>query len=277
MDIVAFSGYKFIPLTGLESLQLKFKQKAQALALKGTILLSSEGININLAGSPQAYQDWQLFLQQNERFQDIELKHSPAQTQPFAKLLVKQKESIITLKQAQQIQPPSEPEDTITPQQLSQWLDRGEKVTLLDTRNHYEHTIGSFDAAVKFDIKTFGEFPQQFQQHFSKDSDTPVVMFCTGGVRCEKVLPYLKQQGYRHIYQLQGGILKYLEQCGAKHWQGECFVFDNRIAVDSQLQETPTQLCQQCQIPVTQDNQAKPAFQKYRLCSACAEAANASA
>ncbi len=267
--IVNISGYKFVDISQITILKERLQQHCRAIGLKGTILLSAEGININLAGVREQISKFKAYLQKFPDFADIWLKESYSDYPPFKRMLVRIKKEIITFGHPK-LDASQNDQHTLSPQQLKQWLDEGKDFTLLDTRNDYEVRIGSFTKAKYLPIANFREFPEallDFQQSQAKDK--PIVMFCTGGVRCDKALPWMLNQGFNDVYQLHGGIINYFEQCGGKHYQGECFVFDDRIAVNPELEETETVLCTVCQMPVTEDEQQSGHYQQDVYCPCC--------
>lgn len=232
MQILNIAGYKFITLDNLSDLRIALFNKCQELMLKGTILLSQEGININLAGSLTEVQAFKAYLTTFSNFNDLIFKDSYSHNRPFKRLKVKIKKEIITFKHPE-IQPERQRAPAISPQQFKQWLDEGRAVTILDTRNDYETEFGSFAGATKLNIQDFCEFPAATAQ---LPTDKPVVMFCTGGVRCEKAGVLLLNNGFSEVYQLDGGILNYFATEGGAHYEGTCFVFDERVALDPNLQ-----------------------------------------
>jgi len=240
------AGYKFIELTEVEDLQTLLLQQCQSIDLKGTILLSSEGINITLAGTEENVAAFQAYLKADPRFEDITFRESHSKMQPFKFMRVKLKKEIITMGKPE-IRPEVSRAPAISPQDLKQWLDENKDFTLLDTRNDYEVRFGTFRGAEHFQLKDFGEFPERATD---LENIKPIVMFCTGGIRCEKAGLALLNQGYQEVYQLEGGILNYFSEVGGDHYDGECFVFDQRISVDTDLQETGTIQCITCQGPV---------------------------
>ena len=157
----------------------------------------------------------------------------------------------------------------ISPQELKQWLDEGRPLTLLDTRNRYEVELGKFVGAIDLQIDDFRSFPAATDRLPNEARSAPVVMYCTGGIRCEKAGPLLEQHGFDEVYQLDGGILRYFEECGGEHWQGECFVFDHRVALDAELQETDTALCFACQALLSVDEQQSPRYIPGESCPHC--------
>jgi UPF0176 protein len=255
MKTLNIAGYKFIPLQELPLLQANFLAAAQALALKGTILLSPEGINLNLAG---AFADIAVFknsLQEDDLFADMTFRESESATQPFKFMRVKIRKEIITMRRPE-VRPEMQRAPGIPPQIFKQWLDEKRDITVLDTRNDYEVRFGTFENAKHFGLADFNDFPQAANR---LDTTKPVVMFCTGGIRCEKAALHLQNAGCRDVYQLEGGILNYFSKVGGAHYQGECFVFDQRVSVDATLNETGTVQCQQCFGPIAKALQSCPA------------------
>lgn len=245
--ILNIAGYKFVPLSDLETLRAHLIALAEQHALKGTFLLSDEGINVNLAGIPENITTFLENFFQDTRFSDMIFKESYSDFQPFNQLKVKVKNEIITLRQSD-IHPEKEIAPTISPRELKQWLDEKRDITLLDTRNDYEVQFGTFKNAIHLQLKNFGEFPEAATKNISHEK--PIVMFCTGGIRCEKAAWVLLNAGYSDVYQLDGGILNYFAEVGAAHYDGDCYVFDQRIALNPALQISDKQQCVQCQGPV---------------------------
>jgi predicted sulfurtransferase len=236
MNYTHINGYKFIPLEDLAGLKVRLKQSCAKKDLFGTILLSEEGINLNLVGAHAQVSAFLAELQTDPHFADIVFKLSEAQTLPFKRLLVKIKKEIITLGTTPD--PAVNAQYTLTPNTLKAWLDAGQKVWLVDTRNQYETAMGTFKDAKYFPIKTFKEFPEKIGElQELKGENAPIVLYCTGGIRCEKILPLMLAKGFTNVWQLEGGILNYFAECGAAHFQGECFVFDERVALTSTLAE----------------------------------------
>jgi len=231
MQILNIAGYKFILLTEIENLRTFFLDQCQALELKGTILLSQEGMNISLAGTPSQIQSFRMLLQNDARFMDISFHESYSAIQPFQRLKVKLKKEIITLGQPD-ANPLTERAPAISPEEFKQWLDEKRDITILDTRNDYEVQFGTFTHAIHLHLAGFGELPNAVKE---LERTKPIVMFCTGGIRCEKAALHMLNNGFTNIYQLDGGILGYFRKVGGAHYTGECFVFDERISVDSNL------------------------------------------
>ena len=266
MQILNIAGYKFIPLHELNAIRVNLLKHCHLLALKGTILLSQEGININLAGTPEAITAFKEILNEEERFSHIQFHHTYSEFQSFKRLKVKLKKEIITLRKPE-IKVSATRAPSISPETFKHWLDENHDITILDTRNEYEISFGTFKNALNLHIDDFTSFPNSISQ-ISREK--PVVMFCTGGIRCEKAALYLLSQGYQDVFQLEGGILGYFTAVGAKHYEGECFVFDERIALDSHLNATLTKQCQACENPITTEQQS-PAATTSKFCPACLE------
>ena len=244
--ILNISAYKFVPLPDAEDLRVLLQARAQALALKGTILLAEEGINLFLAGPADAVRGFVAQLHQDARFADIAPKESWSASQPFRKMLVKVKGEIIRMNHPT-IRPANGRAPAVAPATVRRWLeqgvdDNGRPVVTLDTRNDFEVDHGTFEGAIDWRITKFTEFPAALQAHKAELQDKTVVSFCTGGIRCEKAAILMQEVGLEHVYQLEGGILNFFQSLpdAERDWQGECFVFDNRIAIDTKLQETPT-------------------------------------
>lgn len=232
MNIRNIAGYKFINLTDLSALRTHLLEQCLAGQLKGTILLSPEGINLSLAGTIPAVEALVAILAADERFADMNFRVSYSDFQPFKRMKVKVKKEIIAFRQPE-IRPELQRASTIAPQQLQQWLHEKKDFLLLDTRNDYEIELGTFVGATTLHLNDFCEFPAAAQQ---LPRTKPIVMFCTGGVRCEKAGLHLLNQGFSEVYQLEGGILNYFAEVGGAHYSGGCFVFDERVAVNADLQ-----------------------------------------
>ena len=241
--ILNISAYKFVPLADAPALREALLAQAVALALKGTILLASEGINLFLAGPAEAVRTFVAQLHADARFADITPKESWSDTQPFKKMLVKVKGEIIRMNHPT-IRPADGRAPAVAPATLKRWLDQGHDdegrpVITLDTRNDFEVDEGTFDNTIDWRITKFTEFPQALQDHKAALEGKTVVSFCTGGIRCEKAAILMREVGLDHVYQLEGGILKYFEETDGSHYHGGCFVFDERRAVDSDLLAVP--------------------------------------
>tara|TARA_B100000767_G_scaffold76903_1_gene73523 strand:+ start:1652 stop:2494 length:843 start_codon:yes stop_codon:yes gene_type:complete len=262
------AGYKFVTIPDRDNLRQPFKQKCDSLELKGTILLSYEGINIFVAGLESnivQFRDWVL---QDERFNDISFKQSTSDSQPFNRMNVRLKNEIISVGLPNFDRIDSE-DGRIFPNELHQRLSNDEDIVLLDTRNTYETRLGSFHNSIELDIKTFRAFPEAVANMDDSLKDKQIVMFCTGGVRCEKASVIMRDAGFTNIRQLEGGILGYFQEVGGDHWDGECFVFDKRVALKPDLTETGTTVCFACREPLLPEQQLDPAYVPGISCSYC--------
>lgn len=230
------SAYKFCPLEDLPALKPKLLAEANARQLKGTVLISPEGINLFVAGVTAEVDAFVEFLRTLPGLADLTPKRSESASPPFGRMRVKIKKEIIAFGIAG-IDPARQPSRKLSPQILRQWLDEGRPLTLLDTRNEYEIERGTFRGAVVPGIRHFRDFPRAVSRLPATLKDQPIVMFCTGGIRCEKAGPFMEREGFREVFQLDGGILKYFEECGGAHFEGDCFVFDERGGVDAALRE----------------------------------------
>jgi UPF0176 protein len=243
--VLNISSYKFVPLPDAAALREVLLGRAQALQLKGTILLAEEGINLFLAGPADDVRSFVSQLQQDPRFADIAPKESWSDTQPFKKMLVKVKGEIIRMNHPT-IKPADGRAPAVAPATVKRWLDQGHDdigrpVVTLDTRNDFEVDEGTFEGAIDWRITKFTEFPDAFRAHLDELKDKTVVSFCTGGIRCEKAAILMREEGLEHVYQLEGGILKYFEETDGSHYNGGCFVFDERRALGADLQSTGLQ------------------------------------
>jgi UPF0176 protein len=245
LPIVNLAAYKFVPLSRLDERKVRLRDFCRELGLKGTILLSPEGINLFVAGNRSSVDALVALLESDAEVGPLELKESPSAAQPFRRMSVKIKREIIPFGVA--IDPTLAVSQKISPAVLKEWLDAGRPITLLDVRNNFEFALGTFAGAEPIGINHFREFPAAADRLPDECQDETIVTFCTGGIRCEKAAPYLASRGFRHVYQLEGGILKFFEECGPIHFHGECFVFDDRVALDGTLRETATTLADVCQ------------------------------
>ena len=233
-EIINVSAYLFAPLDDLPALRARLLDRAVALHLKGTVLLSPEGINLFVAGTPADVDAFLSTVRGIPRLGPLTAKVSKSTSAPFGRMRVKLKREIIAFG-VPGIDPARQPSRRLAPETLKAWLDAGKPVTLLDTRNTYEIERGTFRGARPAGISRFRDFPAAAGQLPPELKDQPVVTFCTGGIRCEKAAPYLEREGFKDVYQLDGGILKYFERCGSAHYDGECFVFDEREGLDAEL------------------------------------------
>ena len=238
------TGYEFIRIDSPKNTAIEIKNFLKDKKIFGTIYVSVEGININLAGEEKIIKSLEEIFHQHELFKNILFKHSYSDRPPFKKLKVKVKSEIISIKkEVNNIF--NIKKNYIDPKELEKKLDNGENIHLLDTRNNYEVNIGTFKNAKNLNILKFDEFADKIDQ--LKKIEGEVVMFCTGGIRCEKALGYLNEKGINSFKQLKGGIINYLNETNGNHWSGECFVFDDRITLDKNLNPTYKELCPKCQ------------------------------
>lgn len=238
--ILNISAYKFVPLDDASALRDLLSERALARQLKGTILLAEEGINLFLAGPAEAVRGFITDLHTDARFADIVPKESWSDSQPFRKMRVKVKREIIRMDHPT-IRPADGRAPSVAPATVKRWLDQGHDdsgrpVVTLDTRNDFEVDEGTFDGAIDWRIRKFTEFPGALRANLDDLKDKTVVSFCTGGIRCEKAAILMQEEGLSHVYQLEGGILKYFEETDGSHYQGSCFVFDERRALGAALQ-----------------------------------------
>lgn len=231
MQVLNIASYKFIELNRLSELRKDLYDQCQKCGIKGTILLSKEGINLSLAGEIEAIKTFQDYLKKESCFSDMTYRESYSTSIPFQRLKVKIKKEIITMR-CPDVHPEKNRAPAISPNEFKQWLDENHDMIVLDTRNEFEVKCGTFKNAVHLELKDFSEFPQAST---SLSKEKPIVMFCTGGIRCEKAAIHLMQSGHQHVYQLDGGILNYFKEVGGAHYEGECFVFDERVALSPNL------------------------------------------
>jgi RluA family pseudouridine synthase len=268
MPIINVAAYKFFRWDRLEKRRDELKSLCYRLQLRGTILLSGEGINLFLAGSRESVDDVLVFLQNIPEVGSLQVKESVTDYQPFNRMLVKLKREIIPVGM-EGIEPVESASPKMSPQELKRWLDEGRPVSLLDTRNDYEVELGTFEKAIDLRLKTFREFPTAAMELSQEVKENPVVMFCTGGIRCEKIGPYMKGLGFNEIYQLDGGILKYFEECDHAHFRGDCFVFDQRVSVNSKLAECDHSECFACKHVLTPEDLLSEKFVAAKSCPYC--------
>lgn len=243
LPVLNISCYKFVPLPDAAVLREQLHARAVAGGLKGTVLLAQEGINFFLAGPPQAVRDFVAALKHDARFADLDPKESWSASVPFRKMLVKVKREIIRMDHPA-IQPAQGRAPAVDPATLRRWLatgrdDDGREVVTLDTRNAFEVDAGTFKGAIDWRISKFTEFPPALRAHKAALQDKTVVSFCTGGIRCEKAAILMREEGLQHVYQLEGGILKYFELTDGAHYEGGCFVFDERNVLGPDLAADP--------------------------------------
>ncbi|TNC80138.1 MAG: hypothetical protein C9356_15320 [Oleiphilus sp.] len=267
--ITVCAMYRFVELPHFADLKQPLLEQMLALDIKGTLLLAQEGINGTVAGSGQAIEALLDWLRQEERLRDIDYKLSFDEQQPFYRTKVKLKKEIVTMG-VEGIDPKRVVGTYVKPKDWNALISDPE-VLLIDTRNNYEVEIGSFKGAVNPETATFREFPDYVAKNLDPAKHKKVAMFCTGGIRCEKSTAYLKEQGFDEVYHLEGGILKYLEEVEPDEtlWEGDCFVFDNRVSVDHSLEKGHYDQCHACRMPITEEDKRSEHYQQGVSCPKC--------
>lgn len=274
IQYVNIAAYKFITLDKLEALRPQYQDLCNALGLKGTVLLTPEGINMFLSGTRahiDQYLDW---VRSDARLADLEWKESLSVEQSHKRMLVKIKQEIITMRMPL-IKPELGRAPAVDALTLKRWLDQGHdddgvEVVMMETRNAFEVDVGTFENTLDYRIDKFTEFPAVAAEHKEELAGKTVVTFCTGGIRCEKAAIHMKEIGYDRVYQLEGGILKYFEQVGGDHYAGDCFVFDYRTALNPKLEPTETVQCFACRAVVTPRQQLSADYVLGVSCPHCA-------
>lgn len=268
-SVVVAALYRFAKLPDFESFREPLQNLMLEEGVKGTLLLAPEGINGTIAGSRQGVDTVIAWLEKDPRFSGLEVKESYVTGNPFYRTKVKLKKEIVTMG-VEGIDPNDIVGTYVAPRDWNDLISDPD-VLLLDTRNDYEVEIGTFENAVNPDTETFREFPDYVSKELDPKKQKKVAMFCTGGIRCEKSTAYLKQQGFEEVFHLKGGILNYLEQVHEDEsmWQGECFVFDNRVTVNHQLEKGDYDQCHACRLPITEEDKQHSNYQKGVSCHRC--------
>lgn len=268
-SVVVAALYRFARFPDFEASRQPLFEAMLAAEVRGTLLLAAEGINGTIAGSRLGIDKVLDFLQQDERFAGLEVKESYVDDNPFYRTKVKLRKEIVTMG-VQDIDPNEIVGTYVDAEDWNELISRPD-VLLLDTRNKYEVEIGTFDGAVNPETDSFREFPEYVARHLDPGNHKKVAMFCTGGIRCEKSTAYLRQQGFDEVYHLKGGILKYLELVpeSESKWQGECFVFDNRVTVNHKLEQGAYDQCHACRMPITEQDKESEHYQKGISCHHC--------
>ena len=268
-DIVVCALYHFVRIEDCEALRQDLLDLLLAQHIRGTLLVAHEGINGTVAGSREAIDQLLEHLNSDDRFKGLEYKESLTDEMPFLRSRVKLKKEIVTMGV-----PDIDPQEIVgTYVDPSEWneLISDPDVTVIDTRNEYEVNIGTFDGAINPHTETFREFPAYVEETLNPEKHKKVAMFCTGGIRCEKSTAYLKSQGFEEVYHLKGGILKYLEEVPEEEsmWQGECFVFDERVTVNHKLEPGQYDQCHACRMPINETDMQSNAYVKGISCPHC--------
>jgi UPF0176 protein len=267
--IVVAAIYKFVKLNDCAAMREPLLARCDALGITGTLLLATEGINGTIAGTRAGIDQILSYLRCDPRLADLEHKESTADLPPFYRMKVKLKNEIVTMG-VPGIDPTEQVGQYVNPEDWNALINDPD-VLLIDTRNDYEVEVGTFRGAVDPRITTFREFPEYVKKHINPQQKPRIAMFCTGGIRCEKASAYMLQQGFPEVYHLQGGILKYLENVPEEEslWQGECFVFDQRVAVGHGLAPGHYELCYGCSRPITADAKNSAKYQAGISCPNC--------
>lgn len=268
-SLVVVAFYQFFSFPDYQEkrpILLSFCQEHQ---IKGTILLAKEGINSTIAGTRENIEAVLTYLRSDERLKDLEVKESLTNHNPFKRLKVKLKKEIVTLG-VPTVDPKKKVGSYIPPKQWNNLITDPE-VILVDTRNEYEFKIGSFKGAKNPHISIFREFPNYIKNNLDPVKNQKVAMFCTGGIRCEKATSYLLDQGFKEVYHLEGGILKYLEEIPPDEslWEGECFVFDQRVALTHGVQKGHYEICLGCGHPITKEEKLSIHYEEGICCDHC--------
>ena len=267
-SVTNIAGYKFEPIKNAVDLISVYQEKCKELGLKGTMLISKNGINFSLAGTQQATDSIINFLEEDNRFLNIPLKVTYSETQPFRRMKVRLKKEIISLGR-DDINPRELTGKYVTPQELLSIYENNEDVVVLDTRNEYETRVGLFENAIDLQLDTFRDFPKAIEQLPEEYKEKQIVMYCTGGIRCEKASAVMLKAGFTDVKQLEGGVLDYFKETGGKYWNGDCFVFDERVALDTELNETEYIYCYICREPLSAEEKASPDFKINEYCPYC--------
>ncbi|MFT5887624.1 MAG: UPF0176 protein [Zhongshania sp.] len=261
--------YKFVSLPDFQELREPLLTVCREAGIKGTLLLAQEGLNGTIAGNRTSIDLVLTYLRADPRLADLSHKESFDSSQPFYRMKVKLKKEIVTMG-VEGIDPNEVVGSYVKPHEWNALISDPE-VLLIDTRNDYEVEIGSFQGAVDPKTTTFSEFPEYVRQHYDPARHKKVAMFCTGGIRCEKASAFMKHEGFAEVYHLEGGILQYLEEVKEAEslWQGECFVFDNRVAVTHGLHPGSHELCHGCRRPINEHDKRSEYYEAGVSCPAC--------
>ena len=261
--------YKFVSLPDFEDKKTQIEHVAVQNGIMGTILLASEGINGTVSGPEEGLRALLASIKEDPRLADLEHKESWAEENPFYRMKVRLKKEIVTLG-VEGVSPTKMVGDYVSPEEWNELIS-DPKVTVIDTRNDYEVAIGTFKNAINPETNSFREFPDWLDAQKNLPKDAKIAMFCTGGIRCEKSTSLLKERGYENVFHLDGGILKYLENVPESEsmWDGECFVFDQRVSVGHGLRQGPYDLCHACRFPITEAEKQADTYAPGISCPHC--------
>ncbi|MCY4044928.1 MAG: rhodanese-related sulfurtransferase [Cellvibrionales bacterium] len=269
MKFVVAALYKFVTLEDYQAKREPLLETCRALNIKGTLLLAYEGINGTVAGSRESIDALLDYLKSDARLADLEHKESFFDEAPFYRIKVKCKKEIVTMG-VDGIDPNKEKGQYVKPKDWNALVNDPE-VIVIDTRNDYEVELGTFKGAVDPKTESFGEFPDYVKANMNPEKTPKVAMYCTGGIRCEKSTAFMLKQGFKEVYHLEGGILKYLEEVPEEEstWEGDCYVFDNRVAVNHKLEQGEYDLCHGCRYPISAAHKASPLYEEGVKCPRC--------
>ena len=263
--------YKFTPLYNLSELQETFMQFLTHHKIKGTILLAHEGVNGTLAGSSESINKFKDFLKIRDLLSIKDFNTSSCEDEPFSRLKVKLKNEIVSIGNVL-ANPQKIVGEYVQPEDWNDLITEDD-VLVLDTRNTYEYSIGTFKDSIQPSTTNFREFPQWVEEleNSQTDKNKKIAMFCTGGIRCEKASSLMKAKGFNNIFHLQGGILNYIKKIDEEHslWEGECFVFDDRVALNQNLEVGSYDMCHGCRMPITEEDKVSPKYNRGISCPNC--------
>lgn len=271
MSVVVAALYRFVRLPDFRQWREPLLERMERLDIRGTLLLAEEGINGTISGSREAVDELVGWLRSDDRLAELEYKESVTDAHPFLRTKVKLKREIVTMGL-----PGIDPNRTVgtylEPRDWNRVISDPETV-VIDTRNDYEYAVGTFARAVNPNTRAFREFPDYVRENLDPQKHRRVAMFCTGGIRCEKATAYLKEQGFEEVYHLKGGILRYLENTPKEEslWQGECFVFDDRVTVNHDLEPGEYDQCHACRRPISEEDKASPHYRPGVSCPHCVD------
>jgi len=263
--------YKFVRLDDFRKMRRSLLEICQKLELVGTILLAKEGINGTIAGSPDDIDKIFADLKEDPRLENLQVKYSEAKEKPFHRIKVSQKKEIITMGVAG-VNPAKKTGQHVSAKEWNQ-LIADPDVVVLDTRNSYETAIGTFENAVDPQTESFSQIVEYVDKNLAHDKERKIAMFCTGGIRCEKLSAHMLEEGFEKIYQLNGGILKYLEEMPEEksQWKGDCFVFDHRVSIGHELKEGDHTMCHGCGYPLTSEDRRSAEYEMGVSCAKCVD------
>jgi len=264
--------YKFLVLENYKELKIKFDKSLSKTNIKGTILLANEGINGTIAGSESDLKNFFLYMDKFSQFKDITPKFSSSNKNPFLRMKVRLKKEIVTIG-IPEVSPSNLVGKYLNVEEWNEFLNESDSI-IIDTRNDYEVSIGTFKNSINPKIKSFRNFPNWVQKNLidkKVSKKSKIGMFCTGGIRCEKSTSYLKQLGFENVFHLDGGILKYLENVKSdeNEWKGECFVFDYRVSLNDSLEKGEYDMCYACRMPLSKENKKNKHYVKGQSCEYC--------